>query len=227
MPSNQLLLATLQGTEGVEAKQYATGAKQEGKRQGAESAAGYQYRSEHPHLYENLAVSDETLKNGQQNLAGTNFDLNIAAQRSHEQNWDSRAGHAVKLFDPVAEEPTPDHLAARTSSEYVNTDEEEEVEGYERSKTAEKQKAGDLFESQSNQYMQHNMHPLKNSVKSKHSNRQKSEERKSYGKQVLQNDLEVAHANQNLLLLRDQYSQVAAEKDFNGSGSQSRKKSRS
>jgi len=32
----------------------------------------------------------------------------------------------------VTEEPTPDHLAARTSSEYVNTDEEEEVEGYER-----------------------------------------------------------------------------------------------
>lgn len=43
-----MLLATLQGTDGIEAKQYATGAKPEGKmRQGAESAGGYQqFRSE-------------------------------------------------------------------------------------------------------------------------------------------------------------------------------------
>ena len=32
------------------------------------------------------------------------------------------------MFDPLQEEPTPDHMAARTSSEYVNTDEEEDVE---------------------------------------------------------------------------------------------------
>lgn len=44
------------------------------------------------------------------------------------------------------------------------------------------------------------------------------------GRQVLQNDLEVAQANQ--MLLQKEYNYVA-EKDFNGSGSQSRKKSRS
>lgn len=31
------------------------------------------------------------------------------------------------MFDPVPDhEPTPEHMAARASSEYVNTDEEEE-----------------------------------------------------------------------------------------------------
>ena len=68
-----------------------------------------------------------------------NFDsLNIAPQMSHDINeMYIQDNNGLKLFDPVAEEPTPDHMAARTSSEYVNTDEEEDVENEEES-TAEK-----------------------------------------------------------------------------------------
>ena len=49
-------------------------------------------------------------------------------QRSHDINEMFIQDNGLKLFDPVTDEPTPEHMAARTSSEYVNTDEEEDVE---------------------------------------------------------------------------------------------------
>ena len=88
----------------------------------------------------------------------------------------------MQLFDPANEEPTPDKMQARTSSEYVNTDEEDDnAKGLER-RTSEKHMNNDALDMQNNLYMQYNMHPLKNNHKNTASKRQKSEDRISAGK---------------------------------------------
>lgn len=71
MPSNQMLLATLQGTDGIDGKQYSTGIQtnksisehmNDMKRQGADSAQ-YQYHTtdQQKHMYNNMMVSEENL----------------------------------------------------------------------------------------------------------------------------------------------------------------------
>lgn len=179
-----MLLATLQGTDGIETKQYLsnipanksiTDHMNDMKRPGADSTAHYKYHTDPQQMQDNVMISDENLI--QQAQIGTNYDINgIPAQRqSNDLNeMYIQDNNGLKLFDPVTEDPTPDHMAARTSSEYVNTDEEDEVDAIEGS-TAEKLQ--EAFDSQ-NQYKQHNMHPLKQSNKNSKNTKMKSDDRK-------------------------------------------------
>ena len=79
---------------------------------------------------QHLLSSDEVINklSGSNHGAAPPFDLNIMPQRSHDIQEMYIQDNGLKLFDPVTDDPTPEHMAARTSSEYVNTDEEDEVE---------------------------------------------------------------------------------------------------
>ena len=80
-------------------------------------------------MMDNILSNDENATSLFQ--AGPQFDLNIRPQRSHELNQEMFIqDNAMKLFDPMMDEgPTPDGNAhARTSSEYVNTDEDDDQE---------------------------------------------------------------------------------------------------
>lgn len=111
--------------------------------------------------------------------------MNVAPQNSQDINEMYIQDNGFKLFDPVADEPTPDHGAVRTSSEYVNTDEEEEVEAVDADGQAE-QGENQLHAASGNQYSQHNMHPLKQTSKqNRQITKMKSDDRKALGRQVM------------------------------------------
>ena len=77
--------------------------------------------------------------------------MNVAAQKSQDINEMYIQDNGFKLFDPLQDDPTPDHGAVRTSSEYVNTDEEEEVEAMDGEGKAE-QGENQLHTASGNQY---------------------------------------------------------------------------
>ena len=91
--------------------------------------------------------------------------------------------NGFKMFDPARQEDmAADHIGARTSSEYVNTDEEEGD-----FKSDDDFRDSSVHRSSKNKYEQHNMHPLKAGSNTRSGHRavkMKSEDRKVVSQQL-------------------------------------------